>query len=170
MAPIRCRICGSEYAGLSTDGYGYCRAHADMYFKTNAANAIELTGVTDDIAWVIKKAPEFITKAVKIVRKAEPFIDDIIDVVEDPALPEIIQRIRIIRKLKKLPVTAPIKQLGGNETDASLLRKYLPAIDAYIWVEQNKWVIPVGIATALLIPGLIGFLIGRVTKKCSVAR
>jgi hypothetical protein len=141
-----------------------------MYFKTNAANAIELTGVTDDIAWVIKKAPEFITKAVKIVRKAEPFIDDIIDVVEDPALPEIIQRIRIIRKLKKLPVTAPIKQLGGNETDASLLRKYLPAIDAYIWVEQNKWVIPVGIATALLIPGLIGFLIGRVTKKCSVAR
>lgn len=168
MSPIRCRVCGSMYAGLGSDGYGYCRAHADMYFKTTTADTIEFTGVTDDIAWVIKKAPEFITKAIKIVRKAEPYIDDIIDVVEDPALPAIIQRVRIIRNLNKglSPTGTP---LSGNELAEVGLTKYLPVIDTYIWIKQHVWIVPVAIAGVLLIPGLIGYVIGRATKRCSSA-
>ena len=124
----------------------------------------QVAGVADDIAYIIDKAPEYIEKAVKIVKKAEPYIDDIVKIVEDPALPGLIQRIRVIRAFKAAKPSAIVGTLplsGEPSIDTSFLAKYLPAVDAYIWVEQNKWVIPVGIAAAVLIPGAIGYLIGN---------
>ena len=44
-------------------------------------------------------------------------------------------------------------RLGGSELGVGL--------DTYIWLYQHSWVIPVGIVGLILIPGLIGFFLGR---------
>jgi hypothetical protein len=175
-----CRICGSKFAGLAADGYAYCKAHFGRALAAADPEELEplgacatvpppgqeykLDGIVDDIAYFAAKAPELVGKVVRIVRKAEPYMDDIVKIVEDPALPGLVQRVRTIRALSG--TTSP--GLAGPSVDPSLLSKYMPALDAYIWVKQHKWVVPVAIAAVVLVPGLIGFAIGRKTKKCAV--
>lgn len=44
------------------------------------------------------------------------------------------------------------------------LGEAIPWVRRYIYVRQNPWVIPVGVAAAVAVPVLIGFLLGRSGK------
>lgn len=88
-------------------------------------------------------------------------------VLEDPALPAVIDRAGTLATLAFPPKprtatptapTAPAKPGVG-------LDKAVPILDRAIWTMRNKWVIPLAIAGATLTPMVIGFGLGRLSKR-----
>ena len=98
-----------------------------------------------------------------ILAKADKYVDIVTDAMKDPALDPFVQRIRTLRdsqpKMATKPGVAPAKPPGIG------LSKFIAPLDAFIWYQKNKWVVPVGIAGTVVLLGGI-FAVGRVSKRC----
>jgi hypothetical protein len=139
-----------------------------------------LGGVAEDLQSIISKAPELLSKVVEIVNKAGPHLDVVMSIVSDPAMPQIVARIRTIQSIraaKSPPAPAPAPAPATSATSATAptatppaanlgLKRALPILDGVIFFEKHPWA-PWAIgAGVLLVLGGIGFGIGRLSKRC----
>jgi hypothetical protein len=134
-------------------------------------------GVAEDIQTILAKGPELLTKAVAILNQAGPHLDTVMGIVKDPALPQLVARLKTLKALEaaKAPkiAAAPGAAPAPASTDTGI-KKLIPAIDAGIFLAKHPAAqfaldhpVLVGAGALLVITG-IGFGIGRLTKRCRV--
>jgi hypothetical protein len=104
----------------------------------------------------------WLDKAKQILTKAGPYLDTVVDVVQDPALPQLVTRIKTLKALQaKAPATPTEPTKPGVGLDRAL-----PLMDAAIFYTKYPWA-PWAIgAGVIVVLGGIGFGIGRATKRC----
>jgi hypothetical protein len=131
-------------------------------------------GVVEDLQALISKAPALLQKGAQIIDKAGPHLDTVMAVVQDPALPGLINRVKTLQALQaaKSPPTAPGAPTAPS-TDTGI-KNLFPLLDAAIVVEKSPVLkfatehpVLVGAGALLLLTG-IGFGIGRLTKRCRI--
>lgn len=133
-------------------------------------------GVVEDLQTLMAKGPALLAKGIQIIDKAGPHLDTILAVVQDPALPQVIGRVKTLRSLaaaKAVPA-APGAAPTAPSADTGI-KKLLPAFDAAIFLDKHpaaqfvlKHPVLVGAGAFLVLTG-IGFGIGRLTKRCRTA-
>jgi hypothetical protein len=107
---------------------------------------------------------DIFAKASQILSKAGPYLDTVLQIVQDPALPQVIDRVKLIRTLSAGP--SPATPAPSTAPAAGFeLKRTLPVLDAVIWYEKHRWAPYVAGAGVILVLGGIGFGIGRATKK-----
>lgn len=127
-------------------------------------------GVMEDLQTIVQKAPTYLTQLVTIVNKAAPYLPTIVQAVEDPALPQVIDR---VQKLKAADAarSAPsgVPAAAAPTKPGVGLSRTLPLWDAAIGYTKYPWA-PWAIAGgAIIVLGGIGFGIGRWTKRCKTS-
>ena len=102
-----------------------------------------------------------------------PFLQEII---VDPAIPQIVDRIKTIRKLGagepsvvEVVTTAPIPSKQAAADIKVKMGQAVKVLDGYIWYRKHPWILPVGVAGVVLTIMGVGFGIGRLTKSCKSA-
>lgn len=116
---------------------------------------------------IIDKAAPHLPTVIRIVEQAEPHLPTIVAVVEDPALPQVVQRIQTIRAIeeaaaKKEPPPPP----GAKPKPVGIgLKRVIPALDAFIFLRKNPWVPWVAGGAGILLLFGIGFGVGRLTAR-----
>lgn len=93
-------------------------------------------------------------------------LDTALNIVKDPALPALVNRMTVLRDLEVADsgASAPTGPTPPSSTPGIGLHRAVSALDSYIWFRRNRWVAPVAVGGLILIPSLIGFLIGRASK------
>lgn len=84
-----------------------------------------------------------------------------LDVASDPYLPEVACRIQQLQAVDRGQVVGECAETPDNLPGGVGLRTAMPALRAYVYAQQNKWVYPVAIAAILGIPFWIGYELGR---------
>lgn len=105
---------------------------------------------------------------VNAVGKLPSYVPLLVDVVTDPALPEIAKRIRTIQALaaeRKAKAKAKTSGLYGDETIGIGLKRFVKPLDAVIWYMKHTWA-PwvIGGGTIIVLFGG-GFALGRWSGK-----
>lgn len=102
---------------------------------------------------------------INAVGKVPSYIPILIDVVTDPALPEIFQRVRTIQSLTAERKAKAKSGLYGDETVGIGLKKFVKPLDAVIWYLKHRWA-PwvIGGGTIIVLFGG-GFALGRRSGK-----
>jgi hypothetical protein len=131
-------------------------------------------GVQEDLQTIIQKAPDLLSKLVKILNTAGPHLDTVVLIAQDPALGQIVSRLKTLQAsaaAKPSAAAAP----GVAPTADTGISKLVPALDAAIFIDKHpaaKFTIDhpilVGIGVVAILGG-IGFGIGRLSKRCRVA-
>lgn len=157
----------------------------------------QLAGTPEDIAWLVAKVPGYITDIREIVEKGAgyipqiksivikagaklPQINDIVikgigylptiqAIVEDPALPTLVNRVQKLRSLEQQARTeaasAGKPQPGPKGPVGVGLHRFVGPLDKYIWTREHPT------ATKLIVAGgavaLLGgvFMLGRWSKR-----
>jgi hypothetical protein len=95
-----------------------------------------------------------------IVHKAGPYLNTIVKVVNDPALPQFIARVEAIDALDSGGSPSSSSTANADRSGVGL-KNFLMPLDAYIYVRKNPWVPwALGGAFVLLVGG-IGYGIGK---------
>ncbi len=103
-------------------------------------------------------------KGGQILSKAGPYLDTVLEIVQDPALPQLITKVKTLKAVDQ-GTSAPAAP-GAAPTPGVGLNRVLPLWDAAIFYTKYPWA-PWAIgAGAIVVLGGIGFGIGRATKKC----
>jgi hypothetical protein len=132
-------------------------------------------GVAEDIQTIIAKGPDLLAKAVGILNQAGPHLDTIMGIVQDPALPQLVDRLKTLKALEaaKAPPPVPGAPKPPPSTDSGI-SKLFPVFDTAIFLDKHpaaQFVLDhpvlVGAGALLVITG-IGYGIGRLTKRCRV--
>lgn len=119
-------------------------------------------GQLGDFASDFRRAVE---AASKIAERVPQYLDTIVDVLEDPALPVVISQVKAIKKLNVADAKRQIPTITEKDIPGVGLSRFVKPIDAYIYTREHRWVTPTAIVLMLLIPFGIGIIIGRVTKR-----
>ena len=126
-------------------------------------------GVAEDIQAILAKGPALLSQAVTIIDKAAPFLPFVLTVVEDPALPQIITRIKTLQALHAKTSSGAVPTASAPPKGIDLKRA-VPLLDAAIWYEQHRWA-PWAIGAGVVLTlGGIGFGVGRLTKRCRIPK
>lgn len=155
----------------------------------------ELGGLTEDITFLVSKAPQYASQLVDIVNKAGSYLPQIqtivnkagsqipkiativdkgakyiptlLSIVEDPALPQVIARVQTLKTITAREAASAPKSPGAAVSSAGIgLQKAIKPLDAYIWYRENP-----GTTYALLGLGFVAiiggsFMAGRRSKRC----
>lgn len=133
-------------------------------------------GVAEDIQSILAKGPELLSQAVAILNQAGPHLATIMQAVQDPAFPQLVDRIKALKavedaKASTTPKVAAAPGTAPASTDTGI-GKLLPLFDAAIFIEKRPVMqfmvnhpVLVGASAFLVITG-IGFGVGRLTKRC----
>jgi hypothetical protein len=119
---------------------------------------------------IIDKAAPHLSTIVRIFEKAEPHLPVILAVVEDPALPQVIDRVQTIRALEEARAKEKPAPLAPGEKPKPVgigLKRVIPALDAFIYARRHPWVPWVAGGGAVLLLVGIGFGVGRLTARRS---
>lgn len=120
-----------------------------------------LRGLTEDLATISSRGPAVISEIATVLRQIGPYTDTLVRIVNDPALPQFMQRIEAIDALE------PSTSTGGPSTPAASdksgvgLKSFVPLLDAYIFVKKNPfvpWLVGAGFVFLL---GGIGYRLGQ---------
>jgi hypothetical protein len=134
-------------------------AEFDLQQRLNKLPFYAPAGFGDSISDLLSKGGE-------IISKAGPYLDTVLAVLQDPALPQVIARAKTIRALSAGSAPATTPTAPSAAPTSFNLQRTLPLLDAVIWYQKHRWVPYVAGAGAVLLLGGIGFGIGRWTKKC----
>lgn len=130
-------------------------------------------GVAEDIQTILAKGPELLTKAVGILNQAGPHLDTVMGIAKDPALPQVVNRLKTLKALAaaKAPPPVPGAPKPPPSTDSGI-SKLVPVLDTAIFLDKHpaaQFVLDhpvlVGAGAFVVLTG-IGFGIGRLTKRC----
>lgn len=95
-------------------------------------------------------------------------LDTALSIVKDPALPTLVNRLTILRDLEVADSGAPAPAgpptPSGSTAPGIGLHRAVSALDAYIWFRRNRWIVPAVVGGLVLIPGLVGFFVGRASR------
>jgi hypothetical protein len=100
--------------------------------------------------------------------------DTAINIIKDPALPALIQRIGVLKKI--LLADEPVPPGGAPPTSTTPttpgvgLDSAVKAIDSYLWFRKNRWVAGVAVGGLILVPSLLGFVLGRLSARPTKAK
>jgi len=100
--------------------------------------------------------------------KLDQYWDIAKSVLEDPALPQVVDR---AKKLQAIAKSAP-KAAGapeGSRPGIGLGAAIRP-LDLFILYRQKPWILPVGIGAVLAVPALLGYFVGRRRGRKACAR
>jgi hypothetical protein len=120
-----------------------------------------LNGVTEDLQLILTKGPEMVHQAATIVGKVGPFLPFVLSIVEDPALPQIITKVKTLKALHDKSTPSTPSSAASGPPKGIDLKRALPILDAAIWYEKHKWA-PFAIGASVVL-ALIG--VGRLTKR-----
>lgn len=144
-----------------------------------------LGDIQSDIQKLIAKGPVLLTKLVTLADKAGPYLDSAIKVVDragkympvllqvvyDPAMPDVIARIKVIKalrdaKAKKAGFFGDFGDFGAEEEYTGVgLKKAIPLLDAYIYSQKNPAVPWLLLGSGILLIGGIGFGVGYAVAR-----
>jgi predicted cobalt transporter CbtA len=83
-------------------------------------------------------------------------------VVSDPAFPDLLQAIDRVAAAEAARSGGGGGGGAGGMPDPGVgLKKIVPAINAFAYTQERRWVIPTAIAAAVAVPVGVGILIGR---------
>lgn len=119
-----------------------------------------LHGISEDLATLSSQGPAVLSKAAAVVRAVGPYVDTIVRVVNDPALPQFIQRIEIIDSLEPSS-PGSTTTAAVNDKSGVGLKHFIKPLDAYIYARKNPWapwVVGGGIVAVLL---GVGYRLGQ---------
>lgn len=118
--------------------------------------------LAEDIVALGSQAPGVISGLVKVVKTVGPVLPTINLVLEDPAFPQVIERIKTLHEIEAskpsapstpgFPAPAPATGIGLNRA--------VPILDAVIFARRNPWVPWVVGGLLFLIPIGIGYKLG----------
>jgi len=135
-----------------------------MLLVRNQASG-RLDGIVDDLATLATQGPAILAKAVTIIKKVAPYIDTAVLVVNDPALPKIMQRINTLHDIeaKKVQAFAVIAHKPPPTKDkiGISLKSFILPLDAFIYIKKNPivpWLVGLGV---LLLIGGTGYRLGQ---------
>lgn len=81
------------------------------------------------------------------------------DLASDPYLPEVICR---VRQVKQIEHGEPVGTCSSTPRGTpGVLRNMAPALQAYVYAQQHKWVYPLAIAAIVGIPMWVGYELGK---------
>jgi hypothetical protein len=126
--------------------------------------SVGFAGITDDIQTLITKAPEYLHDVVEIVNVAGKYIPTILQVAQDPALPAIVDRVKLLRQLEERHTVAT-SSAPASATRGIGLSAAIKPLDLFIWYRQHP-----GATVAIAAGGVLalvgaGFAVGRWTAK-----
>jgi len=87
-----------------------------------------------------------------------------LQVIADPALPDVVERLKILHELEQASPSAPKAPTSGQPTLGVGLRFVVPVLDGWIFVRRNPWVAFAAAAAFVLLIGDVGYRMGR--RKC----
>jgi hypothetical protein len=119
----------------------------------------QLDGLTEDLVDIISKGPAVAGQIAGIVRKIWPYLGTVRQIVDDPALPQIIGRIQTINALPSTKTGLPGSPL--QPAAGVGLKHLVKPLDMYIYARRNPWAPwAVGAGIVLVIGGL-GYRLGQ---------
>lgn len=115
------------------------------------------------IAEFLNKTPDVVTQALAVLDKASTSIPTLTSIIEDPAFPQVMDRIKEMRAIAAAgpPAPPPAPPAKSSPPPGVGLQKFLPFMDAAIFYLRNPavtWV--VGGSLVLVVAGL-GYGLGR---------
>lgn len=129
--------------------------------------------IVDDIQALVQQLPGAIQSGSAalaqlgpLIEKAGPYLQTVYEILQDPAMPQIMTRVETIKALlaKKSPSAPTPAGTPSTPTDLKLYRA-VPYLDSAIYVLKNPWVPWVAGTAAFLVLGGIGFAVGRLTAR-----
>jgi hypothetical protein len=126
---------------------------------TRVRGTPQLRGVFEDITTILDKGPAVASQVSAIITKIYPFLGTVRKIVDDPALPQVVQRIEVINAMPStatgLPGSIVVSAPGVG------LKHLLAPLDAYIYARRNPWA-PWAIGAGIvLVIGGIGYRLGQ---------
>lgn len=122
-------------------------------------------GLAEDIVALGSEAPGVISGLVTVVRKLGPVLPTVKLVLDDPAFPQVLARIKTLHEIEAskpsapstpgVPAPAPGAPVGIG------LNKAVPLLDAVIYTRRNPWAPWVVGGVLLLLIGGVGYRLGR---------
>lgn len=110
-----------------------------------------------------------LSSIVPILTKVQAYLPTILSIAEDPALPTVVNRIQMLRKLEvnaRSEATATHQPQPGPPGPPGIgLWRLTAPLDAYIWTREHPWATRGILAGSLLGLVGIGFGIGRLSKR-----
>lgn len=131
--------------------------------------------IVDDIQALVQQLPGAIQSGSAalaqlgpLIEKAGPYLQTVYEILQDPAMPQIMTRVETIKSLVAKP-SVPSQAATSNAPADLKLYRAVPYLDSAIYVLKHPWVPWVaGTATFLLLGG-IGFAVGRLTARRKTA-
>ena len=88
------------------------------------------------------------------------------DVASDPYFPELVCRVQQLKELDRGRPRNACSYTDDQGSDRGVgLRRGMPVLRAYVYAQAHPWVYPLAIAGAIGLPMLIGYHLGRGSKK-----
>jgi hypothetical protein len=118
-------------------------------------------GFADDIIALGSQASGVVSGLVSVVRKVGPVLSTVRVIIDDPAFPAVVTRIRTLHELEAAqaapatPGRVPTSRVGVG------LHRVVPVLDAVIFARRNPWAPWVAGASLLLLIGGVGYGLGR---------
>lgn len=113
-------------------------------------------GLAEDLVALGTAAPAVVSGLVKVVRAVGPVLPTVQLVVDDPAFPQVIARIRTLHEIEaSKPSTTPSVPGVPKPPVGIGLSRAVPILDAVIYARRNPW-------APWLIGGLVVLTIGAV--------
>lgn len=120
--------------------------------------------LVDDVAQLAQYGPTVVSQVVGILGKIQPLLPTVKLVLDDPAMPQVVERIKILAAIEaarpKPPGTVVTASMPGAGAGVGLHQAILP-LDALIYVRRNPWALPVGVAAFLGIFVGLGYMLGK---------
>jgi hypothetical protein len=134
--------------------------------------ALQLGDTWSDLTTILAKAPDLLAKVSTILNKGEKYLDTAMQVVEDPALPQVVD---LVKQLKAIEA-AKAKKAGTTPSAATTksigigLEHAIMPLKMYVAYRTRPWFGYVAIAGVLAIPLAVGVLAGRVSKRSGTTK
>lgn len=96
-----------------------------------------LAGFAEDLQTLLANLPDLVHQGAQVVTQAQGYLPTIQMVLDDPALPAVVQRVNTIRALEVSSAAASGKPASAVKGIG--LQRVIPALDAYIWYRKNPW-------------------------------
>ncbi len=113
--------------------------------------------VVDDINSVVNRLPGLITQAGAAITQIEPFLPQILTLVQDPAFPDVMARIQTIQTLTD---TGPASAGAAPSSGPTGLAKILPLLDGGIFYLKHPSAPFVAAGASVVVLGGIGAFLG----------
>lgn len=84
-----------------------------------------------------------------------------VDVASDPYLAEVVCRIGQLKHIDHGEPVTPCEVTPEGVAGGVGLRNVAPALRAYVYAQQNKWVYPLAVAALVGLPLWVGYELGR---------